>query len=417
MHISLTGLNHTTTPVEVREEVSFSKQQLPEAHLALKAAVGESVLLSTCNRTEVYSVTEEPARVAADVRRFLADFHNLDQDLLSPHLYDLTDADATRHLFRVASGLDSMILGESEILGQIRDALQAASESQALSAPVSRLFHRAIRTGRRVREETDVGRKALSVSYAAVQLTRRVLGELGGLRVLLIGAGEAGELVARALRSSGVSDLVISNRTPERAEALARKLAGRTLPFEEVRSGLAEADIVITATEASAHVLTSAAIDEAVRARNGRPSFLFDLSVPRNIDPQAGMIDGVNLFNIDDLSTIAEENLEDRRHAAADAEAVVEEEVTGFMAWWESLEALPLIKALREQAEGIREHELERALRMMPDLSAGEREVLDAMSRSLINRLLHEPTVALKQRSSPAMLSAVRDLFRLWGKP
>ena len=400
----------------MREQVSFSKQQLPDAHLALKADVGESVLLSTCNRTEVYTATEEPDKAASDVRRFLANFHDFDQDLLTPYLYDRSDGEAIRHLFRVAGGLDSMILGESEILGQIRDALKIASDSESLSAPVSRLFHRAIRTGRRVREETDLSRKAISVSYAAVQLARRVLGDLSGLQVLLIGAGEAGTLVATALSSNGAGDLVISNRTPERAEVLARQLAGITMPFKKIHSALAEADIVITATEASEHVLTHNDVYEAMQARRERTFFLFDLSVPRNIDPGAGAIEGVDLFNIDDLSAIAEEDLADRQSAAADAEVVVNEEVMGFMAWWKSLEALPVIKALREQAEGIREHELGRALRKMPSLSHNDREILDAMSRSLVNRLLHEPTVALKQRSNATILRAAGDLFRLWGK-
>ena len=307
-----------------------------------------------------------------------------------------------------------MILGESEILGQVRIALTVAAETGSLGAPVSRLFHRAIRTGRRVRDETDVGRNALSVSYAAVGLAQRVLGDLRGLRVLLIGAGDAGQLVARALRTTGSSDLMIANRTPERGDELARSLDGRPVRFSKLGPALEAADIMIAATEAPDYVLERGAVASAMGARPGRPMFLFDLSVPRNIDPTAGDIDEVSLYNIDDLSSIAEENLESRREAAAEAEEIVEGEVVRFMAWWDSLEAVPLIRTLRQRAERTREAELARALRKLPDLSAEELQALDAMTRSIINRLLHDPTVALKRHSGQSQIQAARDLFRLW---
>ena len=413
MHILLTGVNHATAPLDVRERVSFSRHQLHEALPLLADHVGEGVILSTCNRTEVYTVSDAPSDAATRIRDFVADYHGLEPSLVSPHLHDQTGVDAVRHLFRVASGLDSMILGESEILGQVRNALTAAAENGSLGAPVSRLFHRAIRTGRRARDETDVGRNALSVSYAAVGLAQRVLGDLRGLRVLLIGAGNAGQLVARALRTTGSSDLMIANRTSERGEELARSLDGRAVDFSELGPTLEAADIVITATEAPDYVLERGAVASAMGGRPGRPMFLFDLSVPRNIEPTAGDIDEVSLFNIDDLSSIAEENLESRREAAADAEEIVEGEVVRFMAWWDSLEALPLIRTLRERAERTREAELARALRKLPDLSADEIEALDAMTRSIINRLLHDPTVALKRRSDRSQIQAARDLFRL----
>ena len=417
MHILLTGLNHKTSPLELRERVSFSKEQLPEALPMLTEYVGEGVILSTCNRTEVYTVAEEPTEAADEIRRFLAEYHDLEPQQVDDHLYDRTDTEAVRHLFRVASGLDSMILGEAQILGQVRDSLTAASESHSLSAPVSRLFHRAIRTGRRVREETDLGRNPLSISYAAVQLAQRVLGKLHGHRVLLLGAGDAGQLVATALRTTGASDLMIANRTPERGQELARSLNGSVVPFEEVGQSLADADIVIAATEAPDYVLTRDAVASAVESRNGRAMFLFDLSVPRNIEPQAGSLENVSLFNIDDLSSIAEENLEERKEAAAEADDIVEEEVARFMSWWDSLEAVPLIRALRQRAERIRKGELARALRKRPDLSQQDVELLEAMTSSIINRLLHDPTVSLKQRAGQANLQAARDLFKLWDDP
>ena len=398
----------------MRERVSFSKEQLSEALPELADHVSEGVILSTCNRTEVYSVSEDPQKTADDIRRFLADYGALDPEQLNTHLYDHTDAEAVRHLFRVAGGLDSMILGESQILGQVRDALTSAAESHSLSAPVSRLFHRAIRTGRKVREETDLGRNPLSVSYAAVQLAQRVLGNFNGRRVLLLGAGEAGQLVATALRTTGASDLMIANRTAERGVELARSLNGSVVPYEEVGPSLANADIVIAATEAPEYVLSRDAIASAAEGRTGRAMFLFDLSVPRNIDPDAGLLDGVSLFNIDDLSSIAEENLQERKGAAAEAEAIVDLEVDRFMTWWGSLEAVPLIRALRERAERIRSGEMARALGKMPDLSPQDVELLEAMTSSIINRLLHDPTISLKQRASQAHLQAARDLFRLW---
>ena len=397
----------------MRERVSFSREELPEALPRLAEEVGEGVILSTCNRTEIYTVAEEPEQTAADVLRFLVEYHGVDPQPVAARLYNLRDADAVRHLFKVACGLDSMILGESQILGQLRQALRASSDAYSLRAPVSRLFHRAIRTGRRAREETDLGRNALSISYAAVRLTQRVLGDLSGLRVLLIGAGEAGKLVAGALRTTGAGELIIANRTHERSEELARSLNGRAIRFSEVGSALADADIVIAATEAPDYVISSDTIASARDGRGDRELFVFDLSVPRNVEPDAASQDGVTLFNIDDLSSIAEENLEERKEAASDAEAIVEEEVEGFLEWWGSLDAVPLIKALRRQADHMRRRELNRALRKLSDMSPQETEVVDALTRSIVNKLLHEPTMSLKQRGSDEHLRAVWDLFRL----
>ena len=414
MHILLTGLNHKTAPLDLRERVSFTREQLPDALPALADRAGEGVIISTCNRTEVYTVNEEPIEGAAGIHDFIADYHGLDHKTLSPSLYDRTGAEAVAHLFRVASGLDSMVLGESEILGQVRGALTAASVSHSLSSPMSRLFHRAIRTGRRVREETALGRNSLSASYAAVHLAQRVLGDLDGRRVLLIGAGEAGQLVARALSTTGASELTVANRTFERSEALANSLGGKAITLEEAVPSLVNTDILIAATEAPGYVLTRDDIDRASDSRNGQPLFLFDLSVPRNIDPDVAAAGGVKLFNIDDLSSIAEENLHGREEAAADAEVIVEEETALFMELWDSLEAVPLIKELREQAERTRQRELARAVRKLPDLSSEDLETLDALTRSIINRLLHGPTVSLKQHSDEAHLRAARELFRLW---
>lgn len=412
LHILLVGLNHRTAPLEVREEVSFPRAKLLDALPRLKEKVGEGVILSTCNRTEVYTIAHSAARAASEVTYFVAEYHGLAPEALSPHLYEHTDAQAARHLFRVASGLDSMVLGEHQVLGQVRAALTAASQSGSLGVPLSRLFHGAIRAGRRVREETEISRNAISISYAGVQLAQRTLGGLSGLRVLLVGAGEAGQLVARALRPLGVCDLMVANRTRSRAEELARQLSGRTVPMSEVQRALVEADIVISATDAPEAVISRDMVQEAMLQRGQRVLFLFDLAVPRDIDPRAGELEGVRLFNIDDLSAIAEENLETRRQAVAEAEGIIEEELARFMKWWESLEALPVVKALHRQAEDIRRRELARALRKLSGLAPEQQEVVNALTRSIVRKLLHDPTIALKQGSS-AQLQAARELFRL----
>ena len=414
MHILLTGLDHKTASLELRERVAFTAYQLSDALPRLGVIVGEAVVVSTCNRTEVYTTADEPEEASALVRRFVADYHGLDGATPAEGFRDLVDADAVRHLFRVAGGLDSMIVGESQILGQVRSALAAASAAGTLSAPLSRLFHRAIRAGRRVREETGVGRNALSVSFAAVRLAQTVLGDLSGSRVLLIGAGEAGKLVAEALRKTGVGELTVTNRTARRASALADELGGRAVPFDRLDAAVADADIVVAATEAPGHLLSAETVRAANRDRD-RGTFMFDLAVPRNIDPQAASIDGVSLYNIDDLAAVAQDNLRERRKAAAAAEAVVEDEVAQFVQWWSTLDALPLVMELRERAEEMRRREMGRALERLDGVSEADASVIDDLTRAIVNKLLHAPTVSLKQRADEETLRAARELFGLRG--
>ena len=414
MHILLTGLDHKTASLELRERVAFTAYQLSDALPRLGVIVGEAVVVSTCNRTEVYTTADEPEEASALVRRFVADYHGLVGASPAEGFRDLVDADAVRHLFRVAGGLDSMIVGESQILGQVRSALAAASAAGTLSAPLSRLFHRAIRAGRRVREETGVGRNALSVSFAAVRLAQTVLGDLSGSRVLLIGAGEAGKLVAEALRKTGVGELTVTNRTARRASALADELGGRAVPFDRLDVAVADADIVVAATEAPDHLLTAETVRAANRDRD-RGTFMFDLAVPRNIDPQAASIDGVSLYNIDDLAAVAQDNLRERRKAAAAAEAVVDDEVAQFVQWWSTLDALPLVMELRERAEEMRRREMGRALERLDGVSEADASVIDDLTRAIVNKLLHAPTVSLKQRADEETLRAARELFGLRG--
>jgi glutamyl-tRNA reductase len=309
-----------------------------------------------------------------------------------------------------------MIIGESQILGQVRDALTAASEANSVDTPLVGLFHAAVRTGRRAREETEIGRNALSISYAGVNLASKVLGGLEGRKALLIGAGEAGKLVAQALRTSGVSDLMIANRTAARSSELASELDGSVVMFDSIQDALGKVDIAIVATDAPEYIISHDMVTKSqATTRPDRPLFIFDLAVPRDVEPSAGELPGVKLFNIDDLASIAAENQQSRQNAADDAEQIVQDELGRFMSWWESLDAEPMIRALRLQAEAVREQELDRAVKSMPGLSENDRRVLEALTRSIVNRLLHDPTVFLKKQATKSELDAARLLFGLWG--
>ena len=416
MHIIAVGLNHRTAPVNVREKVSLTKEGLPPALSALKDYIGEGVILSTCNRTELYTVAPEVGRATAKINEFLHSYHSLEISFLTPYLYTCHDAEAVHHLFRVAAGLDSMILGESQILGQVMDALTVSDNAGFLGVPLSRLFHYAIRAGRRVRDETDIGRNALSVSYAGVQLARRVLGELRGLQVLLIGAGEAGQLVAQALRTIGVGEVVVANRTVSRGEEMARDLGGRAIGFDVLEEVLRVCDIVVTSTDSPEYVIQEQMVRKAVEERGGRGLLVVDLAVPRDVDPGVGQLEGVHLYNIDDLHTITEENRAQRQAAASDAEEIVSQELDRFMAWWRSLDAVPVIKVLREQADSVRRRELAKALRRLPDLSPESQELLESMTRAIVKKLLHSPITSLKDNKNASHLQAARELFRLQDK-
>ena len=398
--------------MEVRESVSFLGSQLSQALPPLRDRVGEAVILSTCNRTEIYAVTDDTATASDRVMRFVADYHALSPDSVAPHIYSRAGADAVRHLFSVAGGLDSMIVGESQILGQVRESLRAATEANAAKASSVRLFHNALRVGRRVRQETGIGRNPLSISYAGVRLAQRVLGNLSDKRALLIGAGEAGSLIARALRTVGIGDLMIANRTTERAQELASYLNGRVVPFDRIDDALIDADIALAATDSPSYIVTRR-MAAGLRRRADKPLFAFDLAIPRDIDPAITELGDVRLFNIDDLSAIAEENMAERRRAAADAEDIIAEEVAAFLKWWGSLDALPTIRAIRQEAEHIRERELAKALDMLDGVSARNRQVVEALTHSIVNKILHDPTASLRQGANKTQIRAARDLFRV----
>ena len=413
LEILVLGLNHNTAPLAVRERVAFLKEGLEDALTSVAERVGEGVILSTCNRTEVYCVSGDPDETFGEVLRFVSDHHEVGPETVSPYVYRHHGPEAVRHLFRVAAGLDSMIVGESAILGQVRKALVAASDAQTVRVPLAGLFHSAIRTGRRVRAETDIGRNAPSISYAGVRLAESVVGRLSGRRVLLIGAGEAGRLVAKALQTVGVGGLAIANRTRSRAEDLAHDLGGDVIDFHDIGEALGEADIVLSATDAPEFVVTEALVRPSVDHRgHARPLFLFDLSVPRDIEPGVSAVAGVHLYNIDDLSSVAEQNLEQRKLSAA-AERIVEDELGRFTSWWDSLDAAPVVRSMWQRAEEIRQREMDRALDRMADLPPDQVEIVDALTRSIVKKLLHDPTSFLRDKADRSQIASAEALFKL----
>ena len=416
MELVVVGLNHKTAPVEVRERLAFAPTQQEAALVALLRRAAEGVVLSTCNRAEVYAVVQRADAGFQDLVGFLGEFHGLAKESYALHLYCKQGSEAIGHLFAVAAGLDSMICGEPQILGQIRTAYEFSATHHAVGPVLSWAFHHALKVGKQVRSDTNISRKAVSVSYAAVELARRCLGDLAGHAGLVVGAGKMGELTARTLLDNGLSSIVVTNRTYARAAELAASLGGQAAEFARLPNLVAEADVVVTSTGASGFVLTATLVKQAMQARGGRPLLLIDIAVPRDVDPLVQQLDDVSLFNIDDLQAVCAVNLEERQREVARAREIVDAEVEAFEAWWQSLEAVPTISALRQRAERIRQAELQKALGRMGDLTERQRATLEALTSAIVNKLLHQPTTRLKAQSdgrSADRVRALRELFAL----
>ena len=413
MEFLVVGLNHRTAPLEVREKLSITKARMPDALEAMSAYVDQGVILSTCNRSEVYTIGPEK-HLGENVEGFFSDYFDIPPADIDSYLYTYHHEDSIHHLFRVSSSLDSMILGEGQILRQVRDAFEGASQAKMVQGSLSHLFHQAIRVGKKVRRETAISRNALSVSRACVELARLLLGDLRELKVMVIGAGDAGKLAARALRDAGVGEMVVTNRTYQRAAELARDLDGEAAPFEDMPRVLQDTDIAISSTGSPEYVLEGEAVSRAMSYRPHRPLFLIDIAVPRDIGPEVSRIDNVYLYNIDDLESISEANRLQREQEAQKAEVIVAHEVKQFLHWYDTLDVVPTVKALRQQAEEIRERELAKLLgRMDHQLTEKELWSLEAMSRAIVKKLLHEPTAYLKDRPSPDKVRLARELFSL----
>ncbi|HXH83789.1 MAG TPA: glutamyl-tRNA reductase [Candidatus Tectomicrobia bacterium] len=423
MPLFAAGLSHKTAPIEVREQLAVEEDKLRELLGDVHGAgvLDELVIVSTCNRVEAYGVAEAPGEARALVFRALCRHRGLDLATVEPMLYSHVDEHAVRHAFRVAASLDSMMVGEPQILGQVKEAFALAQAAQTVGPVLHGLFTQAFAVAKRVRTETAIGRHAVSVSFAAVEMARKIFAGLGGRAVLLVGAGKMSELAARHLLEQGAFPVYVANRTWSRAQALARALAGTAVPFDDLGTALAAVDIVITSTGAPEPVIDRAMVTAALRGRRGRPLFFIDIAVPRDVEPGVDALDDVYRYDVDDLRQVVEANLRERAREAQRAEALVEREVGKFVARQGEVEVVPTIVSLRARLEEIRVGELRRALARLPDASPETRATMEALSSAIVNKILHVPITKLRESSragaARSWREAVHELFGLGRRP
>jgi glutamyl-tRNA reductase len=415
MQLLVLGINHRTAPVEIRGQVAFPTEQLPRAlgELTALASVREAAILSTCNRTELYCTKQDEE--LEELTDWLCRFHGLEKGALEPHLYAYSGAAAVRHILRVAAGLDSMILGEPQILGQMKATYQLATEAGTLDTLGNRLFQHTFSVAKQIRTDTAIGASPVSVAFAAVSLARQIFGTFEKQTALLIGAGETIELAARHLHEHGIGQMIIANRTVERALDLAAHFNGFGIALSQIPAHLAEADIVIASTGSPDYILDKDMVCEAIRGRKHRPIFMVDIAVPPDIDPRVGELGDVYLYTIDNLKEVIEENLRSRQEAAEQAEEIIDAQVDRFMTWLHSLDAVPAICAYRDHARAVGETELRKARQR---LSNGEdpQQVVELLTHNLVNKLAHDPSVNLREaaeQGKTSLLETVRTLFRL----
>ena len=424
MDIIVVGLNHKTSPIEIRERLSFNEHQLREGlrHLRCYSGVQEAIILSTCNRVEIYAVVEHTQEGVHQAEQFLLNHGARHEDQIDPEaivrgLYRHANQDAIRHVFRVATSLDSMMIGEPQILGQVKEAFDLALHQEASGVVLNKLFKKAISVAKRVRNETQIAENAVSISFAAVELAKKIFGKLAEKEVLLIGAGEMAELAVRHLQSSGIRRPMITTRTYQNAVELAKQFDGVPVHFENFPRELERADIVLCSTGAAHHVVRVEHIAEAIARRKNRPIFLIDISVPRNIDPEINQIDNVYLYDIDDLQSVVDANLKERGKEALKAEKIVDEEISFVQRWIKSLEVVPTITALRKKADSIRAGELDRFRKKLSQLGPSEWESIEALASGIVNKLLHDPLVVLKDEANSSngnlYVETARRLFDL----
>ena len=413
------GVSHRSAPLDLLERCTVAAADMPKrlADLASCTNVSEAVVVSTCNRTEAYVVAEKFHAAFGEMRDFFCTLSGAAPAELSDHLYVHYDDDAARHLFRVASGLESAVLGEHEILGQVRTAWDVARTEGATGAVLNHLFRRGVSAGKRVRTETGISRGTASISHAAVSMAVEQLGSLTGRRVLVVGAGEMAEGMIVALAAAGPAAVQVANRTPAHAEALADRVGGHHLPLGQLEDALVEVDLLLTSTGASSVIVDHASVGDVIARRAGRPLLIVDIAVPRDVDPSVARIDGVTLLDMDDLSRFADAGQAGRRSEVAAAESILDDEAEGFAADRSAREMAPLIESLRGKAEAVRQAEIERAFALHPDLTGDARQALERSTAALVNKLLHQPTVALRTAAGKAkgdrLADSVRDLFDL----
>ncbi|MBW1992054.1 MAG: glutamyl-tRNA reductase [Deltaproteobacteria bacterium] len=419
MNLVLVGVNHKTAPVELREKLSSLLPEAAEAYRRLQVLPGlqEVLCYSTCNRVEVLGVAEEVEAAVEQLRAFFAQAPGVSPEHLQNSLYTYRDADAVRHLFRVAASLDALVVGEPQILGQVKEAYRQAVQNRATGAILNRLLHKTFAVAKRVRTETGIGDHAVSVSYAAVSLGRKIFGDLAGKTALLVGAGEMAELALEHLKRQGVARVIIANRTLERGFRLAQRVGGSAVSLEELEEQLLVADILISSTGSETYLLTREQVKAAMRRRKQRPLFLIDIAVPRDLDPAINDLDNVYLYNIDDLKEVVEHNVARRREAAVKAERLVAQETLKFMDWLSTLEVVPTIVSLREKASQICQMELKKSLPQLAPLNPQQEKALQVLTQSIVNKLLHDPIMYLKnnhhRQRSRQELDLIRRLFNL----
>ncbi|MCG1027888.1 glutamyl-tRNA reductase [Virgibacillus halodenitrificans] len=399
MHIIKVGFNYKSAPVEVREKLTFAEHTLPDAlnNLKQQKSILENVIVSTCNRTEIYAVVDQLHTGRYYIKQFLADWFQLEKEAFTSYLRIAENDGALEHLFRVTSGLDSMIIGETQILGQVRQAFFTAQDTKTTGTIFNQLFKQAITFGKRMQKETTIGENAVSVSYAAVELAKKIFGDLSNKHVVILGAGKMGELAAKNLQGSGATEITVVNRTLEKAEALADKFAAKADQFDNLLPVLQKADILISSTGSEELVLTKQSLAAIQKKRKGNPLFLVDIAVPRDLDPRIGELENVFLYDIDDLQHIVDENLQARKAAAEQIEIQVEEEIVLFKEWLKTLGVVPVISALRQKALSIQAETMKSIERKIPDLTVREKKVLNKHTKSIINQLLKEPVTQAKE--------------------
>lgn len=412
MHVLSLGLNHTTAPIAVRERAAVAADHLEDAlaNIRRRAEIEEATILSTCNRTEVYChLPDNKMNVVSD---WLCDFHELNREEVSPYLYALSGQRAVKHAFRVASGLDSMVLGEPQILGQMKTAFAMAHKNGNTGKVLNRLFQTTFSVAKEVRSSTSIGSNAVSVAYAAVALAKQIFSDISQQTVLLVGAGETMELACRHLYGQGVRKIIVANRTVARAEELAKEFNAQAISLHELPTRLADADMVFSSTGSTLPILGKGAIESALKARKNKPVFIIDLAIPRDVEPQVADLKNTFLYTIDDLLQVVNENVASRQHAAIEAEKIVEDQTLQFMHWYNNLRSIPTIRQMRQHTTSLAGAELRSALRR---LEAGDApaEVLQLFAHALSQKFMHLPTETLRQKHDEELLNAARELFDL----
>ena len=419
VNLILVGVNHKTTPVEIREKLAFTKGKIEESvdRLFNFPDIIEHTILSTCNRVEIYARANCQDSAIKAIKQFICDFHEVSPVELEDHFYSYRNEEAVEHLFRVSSSLDSMILGEAQILGQVKDAYSLAKDLRSTGLVLNQLFEKAFSIAKKVREETGIAERSVSISSAAVELAQKIFDDLENRTVMLVGTGEMAELAAKHLISYGVKTVYVTSRTYDRAANLARTLNGSALDFEAFKNELHRADIVITSTSAPNFIIKKEMVEKAIHERKNKPIFFIDIAVPRDIEPDVNDLENIYLYDIDDLQVVVSANMKEREKEAENAMNFISQEVTKFNNWVGTLDAVPTIVEIRKKAENIRMQEIEKTLKKISYLSEDDKKLLHQMSSSIVSKILHKPTIKLKQKTQSedghVYLKAIRHLFHL----